>query len=150
MALAILAPVQPHLNGFPLWPSFMPTPWVIFMNSVVLFLFVPLALFFFNLVHVHVRFPHSFLGYPMSVTKAKETFVWPLEKLVDGKRKLVYIPKDFDVDEELEKFERAGITDIWVTPKVPFMIPLLAGFIATFLVGDILVTLMNSITSWFI
>ncbi|MDH7517985.1 MAG: A24 family peptidase C-terminal domain-containing protein, partial [Candidatus Thermoplasmatota archaeon] len=75
----------------------------------------------------------------------KEKFVWPLEKLVDGKRKFMYMPKDFDVDEELEEFENHGIKEIWVTPKIPFMIPLLAGFICSFIFGDILFYLINSI-----
>ncbi len=80
----------------------------------------------------------------MSVKKAREKFVWPLEKIIDGKRKFVYTPKDFDVDEELNEFEKNGITDIWVTPKIPFMIPLLVGFIVAFILGDILFCLMNA------
>ena len=74
----------------------------------------------------------------MSVEKAKQTFVWPLEKIKDGKRKFSYMPKEFDIDEELRAFEKKGIKEIWVTPKVPFMIPLLAGFIASFILGDML------------
>ena len=81
----------------------------------------------------------------MSVEKAKEKFVWPLEKIVNGKTKIVALPKDFDIEEELKTYEKLGIKTIWVTPKVPFMIPLLAGFIASFIVGEILFSLINSI-----
>jgi len=83
----------------------------------------------------------------MSIEKAKETFVWPMEKLVNGKRKIVKLPKSFDVDEEIQRFEDEGYTDIWVTPKVPFMIPLLIGFILTFLLGDLLSLLINGAVS---
>jgi hypothetical protein len=83
----------------------------------------------------------------MKVKKAREKFVWPLEKIVDGKQKFVYMPKDFDADEELKEFERAGIKEIWVTPKIPFMIPLLIGFIISFILGDILFFLMNNLFS---
>ena len=79
----------------------------------------------------------------MNINKAREKFVWPLEKFVDGKRKFVYMPKDFDADDELDIFEKNGIKKIWVTPKIPFMIPLLAGFICAFIFGDILFNLMN-------
>jgi len=79
----------------------------------------------------------------MDIKKAKEKFVWPLEKIKDGKRKFMYMPKDFDVKEELEEFEKKGIKEIWVTPKIPFMIPLLAGFICSFIIGDILFNLMG-------
>ena len=69
----------------------------------------------------------------------------PLEKIIDGKRKFAYMPKNFDIKKDLDEFERQGITKIWITPKVPFMIPLLAGFICTFILGDILNYIMGLI-----
>jgi len=145
MALAILVPIEPTISSFPLWKSFMPYPWVIFSNSVIIFLFIPISLLIYNLVKRNFGFPYSFVGYRMKITKAKEKFVWPLEKIIDGKRKFMYMPKDFDIKEELNEFEKLGIEEIWVTPKVPFMIPLLVGFICTFILGDILTHLMNCI-----
>jgi len=47
------------------------------------------------------------MGYVISVEKAKQTFVWPLEKIQNGKRKLVYMPKNFDVNDELAEFENS-------------------------------------------
>jgi prepilin signal peptidase PulO-like enzyme (type II secretory pathway) len=41
-------------------------------------------------------------------------------------------------------FEKEGIKDIWVTPKIPFMIPLLAGFLTSFFLGDILSAIIFS------
>lgn len=146
MALAILVPLHPTINSFPLWQSFMPAPWIIFSNSVVLFLVIPLTLLIYNLAKRNLRFPYCVFGYKMSVKKAKERFVWPLEKIKDGKRKFVYMPKEFDIEKELLGFEKLGIKEIWVTPKIPFMIPLLAGFVASFIIGDILF----SITSGFL
>lgn len=148
MALAILVPLSPIINSIPLWKnSIMPAPWIIFSNSVVLFLFIPLSLLVFNIVKRNPEFPYCLLGYKMSVSKAKEKFVWPLEKIKDGKRKFMYMPKDFDTEKELEEFEKIGIKEIWVTPKIPFMIPLLAGFIASFILGDILFHLISAIGS---
>jgi preflagellin peptidase FlaK len=146
MALAILLPLQPSIYQFPLWgESFMPAPWTIFSNSIVLFLFIPLSLIIFNLVKKDIKFPYIFLGYKMNINKARDKFVWPLEKIVDGNRKFSYMPKNFNIDEELDEFIKHGYNEIWVTPKVPFMIPLLAGFICTFVLGDILYTLMGLI-----
>ena len=79
----------------------------------------------------------------MSIEKAKEKFVWPLEKIEEGRSKFVYMPKDFDTDEELKKFEENNINEIWVTPKIPFMIPLLGGLICAFIFGDFLTHIMN-------
>ena len=143
MALAILVPIQPHIGDFPLWLSFLPGSWTIFANATILFLFIPLSLFVYNIAKGNLRFPHSFMGYVISVEQAKQTFVWPMEKIKDGKRKLVYMPKNFDIEEELAEFEKHGITDIWVTPKIPFMIPLLAGFLVSFILGDILLQIVR-------
>jgi preflagellin peptidase FlaK len=147
MALAILVPIEPSISKIPIWAgSVMPFSWSIFSNSIILFLFIPVSLLFFNIARRNIQFPYALLGYKMDIKKAREKFVWPLEKIVEGKRKFVYMPKDFDVDDELTEFEKNGIKDIWVTPKIPFMIPLLAGFICAFIFGDILFNLMNLFT----
>jgi preflagellin peptidase FlaK len=143
MALAILVPIQPLLWDLPLWPSFLPGSWSIFANATILFLFIPISLLVINIGKGNLRFPHCLLGYVISVEKAKKTFVWPMEKIKDGKRKLLYMPKNFDVDEELAEFEKFGIKEIWVTPKIPFMIPLLAGFLTAFFLGDILLQIVR-------
>jgi len=144
MAIAILVPLQPTMSQFPLWgESMMPASWFIFSNSVILFLLIPFSLLIFNIAKRNISFPYVLLGYKMNIKKAREKFVWPLERIVNGKRKFVYMPKDFDAEDELNEFEKQGITEIWVTPKIPFMIPLLAGFICAFILGDILYYLMN-------
>ena len=81
----------------------------------------------------------------MDAEEAKKKFVWPLEKIVNGKRKLVFMPEDFDATEHIDELEKAGMKKIWVTPKVPFMIPLLVGFIVAFIYGDILFVIVDLI-----
>jgi len=155
MALAILLPLKtlnwiPASSGLPNLPmgeTYLPYCWGVFINALLLFLFIPIALFFFNITKKNISFPHSFLGYRMTVEKAKEKFVWPLEKIEDGETKFVYMPKDFDIDEELKKFEENGIKEIWVTPKIPFMIPLFFGLISVFIFSDFLSHFMNFIQS---
>ena len=145
MAIAILVPLEPTIGQFPLWQgSVMPFSWSIFANSIILFLFIPISLLVYNAAKRNVKFPYCVLGYKMKISKAREKFVWPLEKIIDGKHKFMYMPKEFDVNEELDEFEKNGIDMIWVTPKIPFMIPLLAGFIVAFIFGDILFYIMNS------
>ncbi len=143
MALAILLPIKPDILGFPIWESRLPYAWAPFFNALLIFLLIPLGLFIFNIVRRSPKFPHCFLGYKMNIQKAREKFVWPLEKIVDGKQKFVYMPKDFDIEEELKEFEKNNIDEIWITPKIPFMIPLLAGFICAFIFGDFLSQIMN-------
>ncbi len=143
MAIAILVPLEPSIVDFPISNgSFMPFSWSIFQNSLIIFLLIPLSLFIFNIIKRNIQFPYAFLGYRMNIKLARKKFVWPLEKIVDGKRKFAYMPKEFDA--EYDKFEKKGIKEIWVTPKVPFMIPLLIGFIIAFIFGDILFYFINS------
>ncbi len=149
MALAILVPIQPLIGTFPLWTSFLPGSWIIFANATILFLLIPISLLIYNIGKRNLQFPRCLLGYVISIEKAKQKFVWPLEKIKDGKRKLVYMPKNFDIDEELAEFEKLGITEIWVTPKIPFMIPLLAGFLSAFILGDILLQLVRILSGTF-
>lgn len=145
MALAVLIPIQPSIGNYPVWTSFWPGSWTVFCNAVLLFLIIPLSLLIYNIVKRNIQFPHALLGYKMSVEKAKQTFVWPLERIKDGKRRLSYMPKEFDAEEELAQFEKLGITELWVTPKIPFMIPLLVGFIVAFFPGDLLMQLVKTI-----
>ena len=146
MSIAILVPIEPSILQFPVWRnSFMPFSWSIFSNSLIVFLFIPLSLLIFNIIKRDFQFPFIFLGYKMRIDKAKKRFVWPLERIVNEKRKFVYMPKDFDSDKEYDEFEKNGIDEIWVTPKIPFMIPLLIGFICAFLLGDLLFYVIGSI-----
>ena len=143
MALSILAPFWPSLIK-PL-PSFsmMPFPWVIFTNSIILFLLIPPALFIYNAVKGEIELPYALLGYRMEIEKAKEKFVWPLEKFDGNRRRLVIMPKEFDATEQLNELEKRGLKKVWVTPKIPFMIPLLIGFVISFFYGDILFAAIN-------
>ena len=145
-ALTILAPFPPSILHFPLLgPSHMPFPWIILVNSLIVFLLIPIGLFVYNIMHYNVRFPHAFLGYFSSIEDARKRFVWPLEITVDGRKRFSWRPKGIDPENQYKSLEKEGITNIWVTPKVPFMIPLLFGFISSFIFGDILTAIMLNI-----
>lgn len=144
MAITILLPFQPNIYQLPFWgQSFMPASWTVFVDSLIIFLFIPLFLLIYNITQKNIKLPHALLGYKMKIQTAKKKFVWPLEKIHEGKTKLIIRPKEFDTQEEYNEFEKQGVTEIWVTPKIPFMIPLLLGFIFTFIFGDILYSIMN-------
>ena len=134
-----------HIHVFPIWVYALPFSFVIFANAVILFLFIPLSLLIYNVARRDIKFPFCLVGYKVSLEKARQSFVWPCEKIKDGKRKFSYLPSDFDIEAQLKVFEKKGISEIWVTPKVPFMIPLLAGFLCSFILGDILFYLTNFI-----
>lgn len=153
MAISILLPVPVVWSflgtTFPFWPSPMPGVIVVLANSVLVFALAPLLLFLFNLVRGDVRFPAMLLGYRMSLAKSREAFVWVVDHVdVEGKRRQLLFPSamsDDDYDANLDRLEQAGAKKVWVTPKIPFMVPLLFGFVGTFFVGDILFRLVTVI-----
>jgi len=139
IALSFLVPLFPKIGIFPLWkaPVLFPFPLIIFINSLLLFLFIPFFLLFYNIVHKTAEFPYCFFGYKMNAEKAKDTFVWSMEKIVGGKRKRTILPqKDVDIS-------NFGNEEIWVTPKVPFLILLTIGYILSFFLGDVLYKIIS-------
>ena len=52
---------------------------------------------------------------------------------------------DSEVEEAFERVQALGDEKVWVTPKIPFMIPLLGGFLAAFTVGDLMFTLLSGV-----
>jgi preflagellin peptidase FlaK len=143
ISLAILVPFEPTIAIFPMWNSIMPFAWIILSNSVFIYLVIPFSLYLYNIAKKNFDFPNCFLGYKIDLNMAKDKFVWPLEKFEDGKRKISYFSMNKNVKDIYDKFEENGISKIWVTPKIPFMIPLLVGFLLSFFIGDILFYIMS-------
>jgi len=140
IALSFLVPLFPKIGIFPLWkaPVLFPFPLIIFINSLLLFLAIPFFLLFYNIAKKNAEFPYCFFGYKMKAEKARH--VWSMESIVDGKRKKSILPqKNVDI-------ASFGDEEIWVTPKVPFFIPLTIGYIISFLLGDVLYKIISLFT----
>ena len=97
MAISVLLPkpVDWTILGtaLPKWPSPMPGFIVVLANSVLAFALAPLLLFLFNLVRGDLRFPAMFLGYRMTLAKARESFVWIVDHIdLEGNRRQLLFP----------------------------------------------------------
>jgi archaeal preflagellin peptidase FlaK len=137
--LAVLAPLPIHLGAFPLRPSLLPPPFAILGDALVAFLAVPLGLLITNVARGHLRLPHALLGLKLPVGVARLRHLWPMEHVEDGKVKTVWMPSRYAWDDEdWDALLAAGHDLVWVTPKVPFMLPLLLGFVTAFFAGDLL------------
>lgn len=143
MAIGVLLPFPATLGeGLPLFGSPVPAAFSVLGNSLLLFLVIPLAMFVWNLLHGHARVPHAFLGVKRRGVDVERGHAWPMETIDDeGRRKSRFFASRLDqseVDAQFERIRALGDEMVWVTPKIPFMIPLLGGFILTFAVGDVL------------
>lgn len=126
-AITLLSPLPPQsLPFFP--PLIFVFPLVVLLNSLLLIVFLPPIYLVYNAVRGDREFPYCLFGYRMKANLAKDAFVWSMEK--DGKKRIRPF-KECDM-------EALGEKKIWVTPQLPFLVFICAGFVLSFLFGDIL------------
>ena len=155
IALTLLVPTYPDLGpaigpmvvdaridaAMRLW---FPFSFVVLVNAMLLFLAIPLGYLLHNAVRGDLRFPMAFLGRRADLDDLPP-HVWLMERIDDrGEHVVVLFPRrGRDRDSEVERLRRAGIRRAWVQPKVPFMVPLLGGFLLAFLVGNLLLGFLS-------
>ena len=93
-----------------------------------------------------------FFGTIMPIDKARESFVWPMQQVIRGKVVLVaFVKNKQDSEAQWDKLEESGISEPWVTYKIPYIIPLAMAFVLSALFGDLfshyLVAPLNSLFS---
>ncbi len=149
ITIALLTPFYPNWTpflGYFLIKTVWPFSLTVLTNALILSLAIPIAFFIYNTSRKDFHFPLSFLGYKMDIDDIRKKFVWPLETIKNEKIMKVFLPKkNENVENELRKLKEAGAKRIWVTSKIPFMLPLFAGFIASFTVGDIMFRIVEMI-----
>ncbi len=146
ISLAILFPTYPAIGPFPLIPIppdpvqfAFPFALLVLFNAALVMLALPIAFLIINLKRRDVRFPLMFFGYKMEISQARNKFVWPMEKLENGRKRFILMPKDDDSDEEIiNELESSGEKEMWVTPKIPFLIPITASLVISTLIGNLL------------
>jgi archaeal preflagellin peptidase FlaK len=156
-------PVIPLL-GYPVITFFFPMS--VLLNAVLLNLFVPLGLFVYNILKKNkAPLKYLFVGYPVPGKEITDHFGFIIEefeekegglerkflkfsssisRMVSGKRRMYTQDLRNNPDEyreELELYKKAG--NVWISFGVPFIIPILAGFLFTFFIGDIFSLLLQ-------
>jgi len=117
-----------------------PYPFVIFMNSLLLYLFIPIGLAFYNIFKGNFESPffQIFVGTKMKLAEAKESFVWPMQQVVGERVVMVaFVKHKLDSEKEWKKLEDKGIKNPWVTFKIPYIIPLTLSFLISAFFGDL-------------
>jgi preflagellin peptidase FlaK len=151
MALAILFPTAPVLWGFPLISPEYETMEVLFpfalgvlVDAAFAVVFLPALFLVRNLASRDIKFPQMLLGYRIDTNAEKPGFVWLMERMEEGKHRYSTRPKgDEDICDELSRLRENGVSRAWVTPKIPFILPIFAGLILATGVGNVLFLLFG-------
>jgi archaeal preflagellin peptidase FlaK len=146
IALSLLIPTYPVIGSIPLvdLPSdvaqyVMPFSLLTLFYGALLTLVVPLYYLVTNIVRGDRRFPSMLFGVRMDISDAKKKFVWPMEYIEGEEVRISSLPKGPEsLEEHFASLEAKGLTTIWVTPKIPMLIPMTAGLIIAALLGNVM------------
>ena len=154
MGLTVLAPFYPSLGLLPLignldaMMTVFPFAFVILLDSALGSLFVPLGYAFYNISRGDFD-KRMFFGYKMSLKEVPKKFVWLMERVEDGEIVTVLFPsrgKDKkQVLKDIKALREKGRKRAWVSPKIPFMVPMFVGYLLAFTVGNLIVGLIDLI-----
>ncbi len=163
ISVAVLFPASPSLvilsHRFPLFspvlPEIFPFALSTLMNAALLAMIVPFVLGFRNLLGL------GFGGFRQQFRNVFTSYQMPIAQLAKRKHiRLVYPCPDKDgepgkapafsgveindeIIKQLESFQKAGKlgNKVWVTPELPFIAFITAGFIVALLVGNLILAL---------
>jgi preflagellin peptidase FlaK len=149
IALSFLHPFYPAISVFPLIrasetgvESFGFSIIVIFYAAITVVLTLPIYYLLKNRPGERTL-PHALFGYRMRIEEARKRFVWPMEVIRNGRVVTRLYPGDEDPQAEFDALQTAGRNIIWVTPKIPFMLPMTAGYLLALLLGNPLILLFR-------
>lgn len=149
ISLAILFPFYPVIGKFPVLATeeasfevFVPFAFAILVTAAIVVALTPIGFLLRNLANKELKFPQALLGFKMDVESARGSHVWLMERVVEGRNVVYSRPKgEEELGKELDLLEKAGHKRVWVTPKIPFMVPILIGLVVCVLLGNPLLLL---------
>ncbi len=149
ISLAILFPFYPVIGELPFlraeelsFEILLPFTFSILVTAAIIVALTPIIFLLRNLTKGETRFPQALLGYKVDVEEAGDMHIWLMERVIDGRRVVYSRPKgEEDLGKELALLADAGHKRIWVTPKIPFIVPMLIGLIVCAIIGNPLLLL---------
>lgn len=141
IAVAFAFPTYPAVCDLPLIavpsgdvPQFLVPAFSVFFLAAVLTILMAAVYLIINLVRGDREFPFMFAGYRMDVSALAGAHVWPMEDIVDGERiRSLSGLEDPGIPERLAE---AGMDRVWITPIIPFLIPIAISFALIIFVGN--------------
>jgi archaeal preflagellin peptidase FlaK len=140
---AVLLPLPAAFSGL---LATLPFAVDLLMNAALLAIVVPVGLALRNLARHEFRWPEGFTGYMLPVSELPRRFVWLEDPLARGARERDEAETSEDDRKERERqaaeLTAKGVTRVWVTPQIPFLVLMAAGAIAAVLAGNLVLDLI--------
>ncbi len=146
IALSVMFPVYPKIGMFPLLNTGIGIfAFSVLSNSVIVAPVLALMMFVRNLKEKDGKLIYRFIGFKVEADKIPKFY--NLLEYVDENWKVVRVVRGIEPDESmlkrLKEAKKKGIVDrVWVTPALPFLIFMTAGFVVAVVLGDILIWLI--------
>lgn len=146
ISLSILFPFYPAFGSIPFIhgetsaaETLLPFSFSILVNAAIIVALTPLAFLARNLSRREFAFPLGLLGYKLDTADIANKHVWLMESIMDGKLVTHARPRRHeDQKADIELLASSGLKRVWVTPKIPFIVPMFVSLILTAVVGNVL------------
>lgn len=146
ISLSILFPFYPAFGSLPFIhgetsaaETLLPFSFSILVNAAIIVALTPLVFLARNLSRKEFAFPLGLLGYKLDTAEIANKHVWLMESIMDGKLVTHARPRrQEDQKADIELLASSGYKRVWVTPKIPFIVPMLVSLILTTVVGNVL------------
>jgi len=127
--------ITPNLDGIDTLFSF---PLSVLFVAAVISVLTPIYYIYRNLKSGTPISGRALVGFRLPVDDVENRFVWLMEWM-DGERRRFSARKPRDsamLKKDLEALRDAGIEEVWVTYKIPFIIPMTAAIVIVLLLGN--------------
>jgi preflagellin peptidase FlaK len=110
-----------------------------FCNLSLFVIAIPFLLLVANVARGRFSFPAVLLAVPMPIEGAKQAHVWPMHRVDEsGKVRWRYWQQTGrNLAETYDQLAAAGMTEVWATPKLPFLAFVAAGALLASWLGNI-------------
>lgn len=127
----------------------LPFSFTLLTNAALLSVVVPLVIAVRNLLRGEFAFPRGFTTYTLDVDDLPRRFVWVRDPAV-GEDTFLH-----DAETSTEDAQRRtdiaaalrarGVTRVWVSPQLPFLVLMAAGALAGLLAGNLILDLISAV-----
>ena len=152
MVLSALFPIYPHFNGYPILKIGFIFAFSVLSNSVIVAPILAIIMFIRNIIKERFKISGSilyyFIGYRVDIDSIPKFH--NLLEYFDENGNLIRVKRAVEPNDEiisrLKYFAKEkNVKKIWVTPALPFILFITAGYIVAFFIGDILLFILSLI-----